>query len=256
MVGNFIFSVSQLDEMSLAERSSSDGDRQKEDSGTVATAADTMAESVSVSFPAAASTSECNPDSGSASASSLVSPLVLDSLSESSSNCGTAPAFGSVFLSLSASADELKFAYGSADHLKCECAMKWSVVINGTRYGACQSPKGSSNLNLREEEDASGREWETIKERNTRLLITDRTNRIRRSENESQKCRVKRSRRPVKCSKQFEMILLDGMKYGPGSRPVWADPGTPRFPNLTKSFLEAAREPLQRLTRPLGTVVQ
>ena len=38
--------------------------------------------------------------------------------------------------------------------------------------------------------------------------------------------------------------VLDGMKYGPGSRPVWADPGTPRFPNLTKTFAEAARGPL------------
>ena len=49
--------------------------------------------------------------------------------------------------------------------------------------------------------------------------------------------------------------VLDEVKYGPGSRPLWADPGTPRFPNLTKSFLEAAREPLQRVTRPLGTIV-
>ena len=49
--------------------------------------------------------------------------------------------------------------------------------------------------------------------------------------------------------------VLDGMKHGPGNRPVWADPGTPRFPNLTKSFLEAARKPLSGYARPLGTIL-
>ena len=49
--------------------------------------------------------------------------------------------------------------------------------------------------------------------------------------------------------------VLDGMKYGPGSRPVWADPGTPWFPNVTKTFLEAARGPLREYACPLGTIV-
>ena len=49
--------------------------------------------------------------------------------------------------------------------------------------------------------------------------------------------------------------VLDGMKHGPGSRPVWADPGTPRFPNLTKTFLEAAKGSLKEYARPLGTIV-
>ena len=40
--------------------------------------------------------------------------------------------------------------------------------------------------------------------------------------------------------------VLYGMKHGPGSRPVCADPGTLRFPNLTKLFLEAAGRPLVR----------
>ena len=49
--------------------------------------------------------------------------------------------------------------------------------------------------------------------------------------------------------------VLDGMKHGPGSRPVWADSGTPRFPNLTKTFLEAAKGSLKECACPVGTIV-
>ena len=65
----------------------------------------------------------------------------------------------------------------------------------------------------------------------------------------------KKSIAPASKTAPQRRSVLDGMKYGPGPRPVWADPGTLRFPNLTKSFLEAAREPLRGLSRPLGTTV-
>ena len=65
----------------------------------------------------------------------------------------------------------------------------------------------------------------------------------------------KKSIEPASKTAAQRRSVLDEVKYGPGSRPLWADPGTPRFPNLTKSFLEAAREPLRRMTRPLGTIV-
>ena len=38
--------------------------------------------------------------------------------------------------------------------------------------------------------------------------------------------------------------VLDDMKHGPGSRPVWADVGATRFPALTKSFAKAVLGPL------------
>ena len=65
----------------------------------------------------------------------------------------------------------------------------------------------------------------------------------------------KKSIEPASKTAAQRRSVLDEVKYGPGSRPLWADPGTPRFPNLTKSFLEAAREPLRRMSRPLGTIV-
>ena len=38
--------------------------------------------------------------------------------------------------------------------------------------------------------------------------------------------------------------VLDQMKHGPASRPVWADFSSPRFPKLTKSFADVVRGPL------------
>ena len=37
--------------------------------------------------------------------------------------------------------------------------------------------------------------------------------------------------------------VLDGMKYGPGPRPVWADDGASRFPAISKVLREAAATP-------------
>ena len=38
--------------------------------------------------------------------------------------------------------------------------------------------------------------------------------------------------------------VLDDMQHGPGSRPVWANPGSLWFPAITKSFAQAAKGPL------------
>jgi len=55
---------------------------------------------------------------------------------------------------------------------------------------------------------------------------------------------------PNKSPKQYDKAstgrrsVLDEMKFRPGSRPVWADPGTLRFPALTRSFADVVRGPL------------
>ena len=42
--------------------------------------------------------------------------------------------------------------------------------------------------------------------------------------------------------------VMNGMKHGPGSKPVWADFGTPKFPTvskvLRKTFAQAVAGPL------------
>ena len=38
--------------------------------------------------------------------------------------------------------------------------------------------------------------------------------------------------------------VLDSMKHGSGSRPLWAQPGAPRFPYLTKALRAIASGPL------------
>ena len=38
--------------------------------------------------------------------------------------------------------------------------------------------------------------------------------------------------------------VLDTMKYGSSSRPLWAQPGAPRFPNFTKALRAIASGPL------------
>ena len=62
------------------------------------------------------------------------------------------------------------------------------------------------HLNLSEDDGASGRQWETAKERNMRLLIMDCTSRITTGYIGCLKSQTKRSRRPLKCSKQVEML--------------------------------------------------
>ena len=69
---------------------------------------------------------------------------------------------------------------------------------------------------------------------------------------------ISRKRPPIKSTPQGSKApvgrrsVLDGLKYGPGPRPVWKDTGTLRFPNWSRA-LAALGQPSDRIGYGIGS---
>ena len=89
---------------------------------------------------------------------------------------------------------------GSFSVTICGCEAKWATVVNGVRYYGCARPKSSSSFEIADvNEDPPGTHGETIKERNRRLLLQDRTVRAGRD-------KVKNTKRSDRCSGQVQKL--------------------------------------------------